>query len=93
MKTFIKKLEYQFLVESTKIENVQFPYKTVISEANGKTNRMVSTKWTYHKDQSFGSKCFIFLKILFQFKNLLKRVDLMYPNAYIATFRKRRSFS
>ena len=31
--TFFKKLEYRFLVESTKIENASFPYKTVISEA------------------------------------------------------------
>ena len=27
MKTFFKKLEYGFLVESTKIEEVSFPYK------------------------------------------------------------------
>ena len=39
-----------FLDESTKIENASFPYKTTISEANVKTNRMVSTKWTYHKN-------------------------------------------
>ena len=37
-KTFFKKLEYRFLVESTKIENASFPYKTSISEANVKTN-------------------------------------------------------
>ena len=43
-KTFFKKLEYRFLVESTKIENASFPYKTAISEANDKTNKMVSTK-------------------------------------------------
>ena len=38
MKTFFKKLEYCFLVESTKIENASFPYKTPISKANAKTN-------------------------------------------------------
>ena len=43
-KIFFKKLESCFLVESTKIENVSFSYKTAISEANVKTNRMVSTK-------------------------------------------------
>ena len=43
-KTFFKKLEYCFLVESTKIENASFPYKTTISESNVKTNRMVNTK-------------------------------------------------
>ena len=70
-KTFFKKLEYRFLVESTKIENASFPYKTAISEANVKTNRMVTTKWAYHRERSFASNIFIFLKVLFQFKNLL----------------------
>ena len=74
-KTFFKKLEYDFLVESIKIESASFPYKTVISEANVinvivKTNKMVTTKWTYHIERSFASNYFIFLKILFHFKNL-----------------------
>ena len=43
---FFQQLECRFLVESTKIESASFPYKTTISETNGKTNRMVSTKWT-----------------------------------------------
>ena len=42
-KTFFKKLEYRFLVESTKIKNASFPYKTAISEANVKTNSIVNT--------------------------------------------------
>ena len=62
-KTFFKNLEYRFLVQSTKIEKASFPYKTAISEANVKTNRIVSTKWTYHKKQSFASNCFIFWKL------------------------------
>ena len=70
MKNFFKKLDYRFLVESTKIENTSFPYKTTILEANVKRNRIVSAKWTYHKERSFASNYFIFLKILFQFKNL-----------------------
>ena len=49
------KLEYHFLVESLKIKNVSFQSKTAIPEANVKTNRMVSTKWSYHKEQSFAS--------------------------------------
>ena len=49
-KTFFEKLEYSFLVESTKIENTLFPYKTAISEANVQTNRIVTIKWTYHKN-------------------------------------------
>ena len=72
-KTFFKKLEYRFLVESTKIEKASFPYETAVSEAKVKTNRMVCTKWTYqyHKEQSFASNCFNFLKILFQLQPLL----------------------
>ena len=65
MKTFLKKLEYGFLVERTKIESPAFPYKTAASEDNVKTNKMVTTKWTYHKERSFVSNYFIFLKILF----------------------------
>ena len=67
MKTFFKKLEYRFLDESTKIENASFSYKTVISEVIVKTNRMVSTKWTYYRKWSMVSN----YSFLFQFKNLL----------------------
>ena len=49
-----------------------------MSEANVKTNKTVTTKCTYHKERSFASNYFIFLKILFQFKNIIKRVDLLY---------------
>ena len=69
-KTFFKKLEYRFLVESTKIENASFPYKTAISEANVKTNKMVTTKWTYQKERSFAGNHVIFWKFCFS-KNLL----------------------
>ena len=58
-KTFFKKLEYHFLVETTKIENTSFPFKTALSKANVKTNRMVTKKWPYHKEWSFASNCFI----------------------------------
>ena len=68
--TLFKKLEYGFLVESTKIENTTFPYKIALSEDNVKTNRTASTKWNYHKKRSFASNYFVFPKILFQFKNL-----------------------
>ena len=64
-KTFLEKLEYRFLVESTRIENVSF------SAANVKTNRMMITKCTYHKEHSFASNYFIFMKIFFQLKNIL----------------------
>ena len=61
MKTFFKKLEYCFLVELTKIENTSFPFKSALSEANVKTNRMATTKWTYLQEWSFASKYLIFL--------------------------------
>ena len=44
MKNFFKNLEYSFLIQSTKIKNASFSYKTAISEADVKTNRMMSTK-------------------------------------------------
>ena len=70
MKTLFMKLEYQFLVESNKIENAILLHKTVISEANVKTNRMGSTKWNYYIDRRFPSNCFIVLKILLEYKTL-----------------------
>ena len=54
-------LTLNFLVECTKIENTSFPYKTALSEATVKTNRMVTTKWTYHKERSFASNYLIFI--------------------------------
>ena len=50
-----------FLVETTKIESTSFPFKTALSEANVKTNRMATTKRTFDKEQSFASNYFIFL--------------------------------
>ena len=87
-KFFFKKLKYRFLVESTKTEHASFPYKNDILEAHVKRNRMVSTKLAYHKERSFDSNHFIFLKTSFQFKNLLQGDDLMYqrlkcPYSYI----------
>ena len=41
---FFKKLENSFIVESTMIERVTYPYKTALSKANVKTNRMGSAK-------------------------------------------------
>ena len=78
---FGKRKPFSKKVESIKIENASFPYKTAILEANFKTNGMMSTKWTHHKERSFASNYFIFMKILFQFKNLLQRVDLMHQRS------------
>ena len=68
---FFKKLEYHILVQTTRIENATFLYKTVLSESNVKTNGMGDTTKTYHKEGSFASNYFSFPKNLFQFKNLV----------------------
>ena len=60
-----KKLECHFLVETTKIKDATFPYKTALLVASVKANRMGNTKWTCHKERSFETNYFIFSKILF----------------------------
>ena len=83
-KIIFKKLEYHFLVETTKIENISFPFKTVLPEANVKTNRMATTKCIYHKVWSFASNYFIFLENLFQFSRCTND-----PSVHSRIFRKR----
>ena len=53
MKTFFKKLEYYFLAVTTKIENSLFPFKTALSEANVKTNRMRDYKMELSQREEF----------------------------------------
>ena len=68
-----------FLIESTKIENAKFSYKTALSEATVKTNRMKSTKWMYYKEQSFASEYFITL-LEFYLRNVFYLlVWILYP--------------
>ena len=52
-KTVFIKLEHYFLVETTKIKDTSFPFKTALSEANVKTGRMPTTKWTSHEEWSY----------------------------------------
>ena len=66
-KILLQKTRVPFLFETTQIENTLFPFKTALSETNIKTNRMMTTKWTYHTARSFDSGYFIFLQNLFQF--------------------------
>ena len=66
-KAFFKKLEYYFLVKTTKIENTPFPFKTTLSEVNVKANSMATKKWAHNKEWSFASIYFNFLENLFQF--------------------------
>ena len=74
-KTFFKKLEYRFLVEATKIENMPFPFKTALLEANVKSNRMATAKWTYHREWSLASNYLIhFWRICFSFRTSWKEL-------------------
>ena len=42
--SFFQRTGVQFLVETTKIENTSFSFKTALSETNVKTNRTATTK-------------------------------------------------
>ena len=66
-KIFFKELEYRFIVETTKIQNISFPFKTAPSEAIVKTIRITTTKWTCQKEWNFASNYLIFLGNSFQF--------------------------
>ena len=58
------------------IKSITFPYKTVLSKAIVKATRMVSTKWTYHKERSFATISFIFLKTEFTYLLFVRASDL-----------------
>ena len=92
-KTLFKKLEYRFLVESTKIENA-LQYKTAMSEANVKTNRVVSTKWTITKKGVLSVITLFIWKFCFSFRTSYKELIRCTndPNVHIHTFCKRWSF-
>ena len=73
-KTFYEKLKYRFLAEVSVIKSAKFPYQSPLLKANVKKNRnreyrMDTGVWTYHKERSFATNCFIFLEILFEYKN------------------------
>ena len=72
---------YGFLVQSTKIESALFSYKTALSEANFKRNRMMSTKWNYHKERSFAMNYFIFLNIFFEKLTTQMPIFVLFVNA------------
>ena len=62
METFFSKINYCFLVESSKIKNASFSYKSAISEANVKTNSMERIKWTYGKNRGLPVTNLVFRK-------------------------------
>ena len=94
-KAFFKKLENYFLFKRTNIENASFPYETTISKANVKTNKVMSTKWTYHKEWTFISNYFIFLIFFFclktSYKELIRYIND--PNVPIPNYCKCWSFT
>ena len=75
MKTFFKKLEYCFLVESTKIENVTFPNKTALQEINFKTSRIGSSGTTCQELLSF-----------WKFRFSLRRFDVLTTQMSIISY-------
>ena len=77
--TLFKKLEFRFLVESTKVDNATFPCKIALSKTNFNSNRIGSTKWTYHKEWRFVTH-----------KELIWCTN--HPHVHIHIFRRRCSF-
>ena len=76
-KIFLKELEYRYFSS----EYYEWNRNISIQNCPAKSkmaNRMGSTKWTYHKEWAFATDYFIFLKIWFEYKNLLEIVDLTY---------------
>ena len=59
-----KKLEYNFLGESTTIENAAFLCKTALSKTKVKTDGMGSTKWTSHKKGVLQLNTFFFENLI-----------------------------
>ena len=76
-KTFSKNWSSVFIVR-TKIKNTIFSYKTALSEASIKTNRVGEYKMDLLQRTKFCHWLLNFLKFLLQFKNILLKVDLMY---------------
>ena len=91
---FLKKLEYPFLVENTKIENASFPCKIVISEANVKTIECWLQNGPIGKSEALRVTILIFWKFCFSLRTSYKELiwcinDL---NAHIPIFCKHCSF-
>ena len=93
-KTFFKKLEYRFLVESTKIKNASFPYKTAISEANVKKNKMLTKNGPITKNGVLPVTTLFFWKFCFSLRTTYTEFVFCTnnPNALFCTFFKRWSF-
>ena len=89
-----QKLEYRFLVESTKIENASFPYKIAISKANAMTNKMVAQNAPITKNGVLPVTTLFFWKIYFSLRTSYKELICCTSNsnAHVCTFCKCWSF-
>ena len=74
-KNFFKKLEYGILVETTEIENTSFHLKLLCQKP---ISRQIEWRLQNGPITKSGVLPEIYLENLFQFWNLLKRVNLMY---------------
>ena len=81
-KILFKKLDYHLLAGSAKTERETFPWKTALSEANVKTNRMATTKWSYNKQWRFSVTNLFFQKFCFSLRTLYKEFILSWILIY-----------
>ena len=93
-KGLFEKLEYRFLVESTKIESASFSYKTTISEANLRQIEWWLQNGPITKNGVFPVTNFFFWKFCFSLRTSYKELFCCTsnPNAHICTFGMRWSF-
>ena len=82
MKTFFKKLKYRLLVETTKIENTSFPFKTALSETNVKTNRM-AIKFIFCGKSIVVIKMDLLQRVEFCQKPMLRQIEWQLQNGPI----------
>ena len=83
-----------FLVESTKIKNSTFSYKTALSEANVKASRMGVQNWLITKNRGLPVTTLFFWQFCFTFRTSYKELIWCtnYSNVHILTFHKRGLF-
>ena len=92
---FFKKLGNSYVVNSTMIESVTYPYKTVLSGANVKINRVGSTKMDRsQRTQFFQYPFYFFWAFCFSIRTFYKELiwSTNYPNVHIHTSQKCWSF-
>ena len=93
-KNFFKKLEWDFLVESNKIESASFPYGSDISEANVKTIEWRVQNGSTTKNRVFPGTTLFFWKFCFSLRTSPNELTWFTnePNVHIPTFYKCWSF-